>query len=145
MPCKGPEEPCKWWVAEPKEFLVVDGEGRGREREEGRERKGEGEGEGRRREREREEEKKGEGEGEGEGKRKGERGRRRERGKGRSYHQLHHSFSVQEAFAFQSKKKAIKFVYFPHYTVYGIFNKPGLLLLSLDNRRSQLYDREPSF
>ena len=43
------------------------------------------------------------------------------------------------------KKKAIKFENFPHYTVYGVFNKPGLLLLSLDNRRSQLYDREPSF
>ena len=77
MPCKGPEEPCKWWVAEPKGFLVVDGEEKG---EEGRERKGEGEekekrgrgGEGRERKGEGEEKEKKRGRG-------GERGRRRRR------------------------------------------------------------------
>ena len=145
MPCKGPEEPCKWWVAEPKEFLVVDGEekgeegrerkgeeGRGREREKGRGRgEGEEEGEGRRK---RKKEKKGEGEGEGRRKRKeeeegeSERGRKGERERkelsssvGTESIQLHYSFSVQEAFA---KKKLSSLWVFPLHTLQGTRPSP---------------------
>ena len=64
MPCKGPEEPCKWWVAEAKGYLVVRGEGSGEERE-------------------REEEERKEGEGEGGGREERGRGRRRRRRRGR--------------------------------------------------------------
>ena len=169
MPCKGPEEPCKWWVAEPKEFLVVDGEEKG---EEGRERKGEGEekekrgrgGEGRERKGEGDEkEKRGRGGERGRRRRErergrgGERGRRRrrrerareeerEREKGRScHHQLvlkAFSYTIYSVSRKPLPKKSYQVCGFSHYTLYGA---PGLPLLSPDNRRSKLYDREPSY
>ena len=169
MPCKGPEEPCKWWVAEPKEFLVVDGEEKG---EEGRERKGEGEekekrgrgGEGRERKGEGDEkEKRGRGGERGRRRRErergrgGERGRRRrrrerareeerEREKGRScHHQLvlkAFSYTIHSVSRKPLPKKSYQVCGFSHYTLYGDQAFP---LLSPDNRRSKLYDRDPSY